>query len=327
MSVDTTTLGIPGAATADVHGRSLLSLTARRFLRNPQARIAVAGLAVLILLATVGQLVASDPIAQRAARRFMPPSLEHPFGTDELRRDLFSRTLVGLRTSLVVALGAVSLGAITGISLGFLAGYAGGWTEGVAMRFIDACLAFPGLVTAMAILTILGPGSVNAAIAIGLLSIPTFARLSRAQMLSEKSRGYVEAARSLGARPLRLIFRQVAPNALPPLLTHVALAMCVAVLVEASLSFLGLGQQPPAPSLGGLIATSKVYLRTAWWYAFFPSAVLAVLLLCLNFLADAINEATNPHARSYRPSRRSLTQAAPARLLKRTIRGPVGGRA
>jgi peptide/nickel transport system permease protein len=279
-------------------GASSVSLAVGRVLRNPQGQVAVCGLGLLVVLAILGGAFAGDPIAQNAPSRFLAPSLSHLFGTDELRRDLFARTVVGLRISLAVSISSVALGAWVGISVGFLAGYAGGWAETVSMRVVDAFLAFPGLLTALAILAILGPGSVNVAIAIAALSIPTFVRLARAQMLSEKNQGYVEAAYSAGAGRLRIIFRHVAPNTLPPLLTHIALVMAAAVLIEASLAFLGLGQQPPAPSLGGLLSASKTYLRTAWWYAFFPGAALAVLLLSLNLLADAVSEATNPYARS-----------------------------
>jgi peptide/nickel transport system permease protein len=277
---------------------SLLLTTLVRILRNPQGAIAVGGLLLLILAALfAGPLSRHDPIAQDAARRFLSPSWSHLFGTDELRRDLFARTLYGLRTSLAIALIAVGIGSSVGTALGFLAGYAGGWTETVAMRLVDALLAFPGLLAAMAILTILGPGVRNVGIAIAIFNVPVFTRLARAQMLAEKNKDYVRAAHALGARPLRIVFRHIAVNAVPPLLTQVALAMAAAVLLEAALSFLGLGQRPPTPSLGGLINASKTNLRSAWWYALCPGAVLAFLLLCLNFLADAVNEATSPHQR------------------------------
>jgi peptide/nickel transport system permease protein len=285
-------------STGPVTSRSSLWTTVARLLSNPQGRIAVAGLSLLVLLAVFGSDIAGDPLAQTAEGRFLAPNIHHPFGTDEFRRDLFARSVVGLRTSLAVSTTSVAIGSAIGIALGFMTAYAGGRADAVAMRVVDAFLAFPGLLTALAILTILGPGSVNVAIAIALLSVPTFARLGRAQMLTEKKRGHVEAAYSSGAGPLRIIFRHIAPNALPTLLTQVALVMSFAVLIEASLAFLGLGQQPPAPSLGGLINASKTHIREAWWYALFPSAILAMLLLTLNLLADAINEATNPYART-----------------------------
>ena len=287
----------PGAAARRVRESPLLTALLRLF-RNPQGVAGLAGLGLLVGLAVFANAIAwHDPVAQEAGGRFLPPSWDHPFGTDELRRDLFARTLVGLRASLLVSLGAVGAGAAVGGALGFLAGYAGRLIETVAMRVVDALLAFPGLLAALAIITILGPGIRNVAIAIGLFNIPVFTRLARAQMLVEKQKDYVLAARALGTGPLRIVFGHVAPNAVPPLLTQAALAMAQAVLLEAALSFLGLGQQPPQPSLGGLINGSKTHLQEAWWYAFFPGACLALLLLSLNLLADAINEATSPYAR------------------------------
>ncbi len=269
-----------------------------RLFRNSQGVVGLLGLGILVVL-TVGAGVITwhEPNAQDAASRFLSPSLEHPFGTDHLRRDLFARTLFGLRTSLGVALLAVTGGATVGICVGFVTGYAGRWADALAMRVIDAMLAFPNLLSALAVITILGPSARNVAIAIAIYNIPVFARLSRAQMLSEKHRDYVQASRSIGAGPVRLIFRHIAMNAMPPLLTQVALSMAVAVILEASLSFLGLGQQPPAPSLGTLISGSRSYLREAWWLAVFPGAFLALLLLSLNLLADAVNEAMSPWVR------------------------------
>ena len=256
------------------------------------------GLLLLVVGAVGASVIAQhDPIAQDAAGRFLSPSTEHWFGTDELRRDLFARTLFGLRTSFAVSLISVAIGTGIGVTIGFLAGFIGGWAETAAMRFVDALLAFPGLLAALAILTILGPGVRNIGIAIAFFTIPAFARLSRAQMLAEKNKDYVLASQALGASPQRIIFRHIAINAFPPLLTQMALLMAVAVLITAALSFLGLGDQPPTPSLGGLLNTSRQYLREAWWYAVFPGVAFALLLFCLNLLSDAINEASSPYTR------------------------------
>ncbi len=279
---------------------SMAFATVDRIIRNPQGLIGLGGLVLLTLCAVfAGQIAQHNPISQSypGAARFLSPSWDHPFGTDELRRDLFARTLFGLRSSLLISIGAVSIGSVIGITTGFITGYAGGWTERIMLRVVDALLAFPGLLAALAILTILGSGNQNVGIAIAFFNIPAFIRLSRAQMLGEKNKDYVKASQALGAGPLRIIFGHIARNALPPLLTQVALAMNGAVLLSAALSFLGLGDSPPAPSLGGILNASKSNLRDAWWYAVFPGATLAFLLLCLNFLADAINEATSPYAR------------------------------
>jgi peptide/nickel transport system permease protein len=279
---------------------SMLFATVERILRNPVGLFAVAGIALILFLALAAGLIARYSPTDQAyagAARYLSPSWEHPFGTDNLRRDVFARTLFGLRNSLMVSVAAVLFGSALGISVGFMAGYAGKWVDAVVMRAVDAMLAFPGLLAAMAILTILGTGLFNLAIAIAVFNIPAFARLSRAQMLVEKNRDYVYASQALGAGPFRIIFRHISRNALPPLLTQVALAINSAIVLSAALSFLGLGERPPEPSLGSLLNDAKSHLRDAWWMAVFPAATMAFLLLCLNFLADAINEATSPYAR------------------------------
>ena len=278
-------------------GESQWKLTTYRFLRNPQGRVALLGLGVLAFLAIFAGVLSVDPNAQDASARFLPPSWEHLFGVDQLRRDMFSRTIHGLRISLLISFVSVTVGSAIGIITGLITSYVGGWVESLAMRFVDALLAFPGLLAALAIITILGPSIRNVGVAIAFFSIPSFTRLARGQMLSEKRNEYVIAAQTIGAGPFRVIFGHIALNAIPPLLTQVALFMSTAVLLEASLSFLGMGQQPPDPSLGGLISASKTFLRQAWWYPLFPGATLALLLVSLNLFADASNEATSPWAR------------------------------
>ncbi len=277
---------------------SLLFSTINGIIHNPQGAIAIVGLVLLVVGAVGAPVIAQhDPIAQDTAGRFLSPSTENWFGTDELRRDLFARTLYGLRASLAVSLISVAIGTGIGVTIGFLAGFLGGFAETAAMRLVDALLAFPGLLAALAILTILGPGIRNIGIAIAFFTIPAFARLARAQMLAEKNKDYVLASQSVGASPQRIIFRHIALNAFPPLLTQMALLMAVAVLITAALSFLGLGDNPPTPSLGGLLNTSRQYLREAWWYAVCPGVTFALLLFCLNLLSDAINEASSPYQR------------------------------
>lgn len=277
---------------------SLLFSTINGIIRNPQGMVAIAGLILLVVGAVGAPVIAQyEPTDDKTEGRFLSPSTEHWFGTDELRRDLFSRTLYGLRASLAVSLISVAVGTAIGVTIGFLAGFIGGLFEAAAMRLIDALLAFPGLIAALAILNILGPGVRSIGIAIAFFTIPAFARLARAQMLAEKNKDYVLASQALGASPQRVVFRHIAINAFPPLLTQMALLMAVAVLITAALSFLGLGDNPPAPSLGGLLNTSRQFLREAWWYAVCPGAVFALLLFCLNLLSDAINEASSPYQR------------------------------
>lgn len=278
-------------------GESQWKLILYRFLSNPQGVVAIFGIGLLAFCAIFAAVIAPDPNAQDATARFLPPSWDHFFGVDQMRRDMFARTVYGLRISLLISFTSVAIGSSIGIIIGLVTSYIGGWVESVAMRFVDALLAFPGLLAALAIITILGPGIRNVGIAIAFFSIPSFTRLARGQMLSEKRNEYVVAAQTIGAGPVRVIFRHIGLNAIPPLITQVALFMSTAVLLEASLSFLGLGQQPPDPSLGGLISASKTFLRQAWWYPLFPGVTLALLLVSLNLFADASNEATSPWTR------------------------------
>ena len=278
--------------------RSMWADTMRRLLRNPQGAIAVGGLLIIAIAAIAAPVIAwHDPIAQDASARLLSPSWDHPFGTDELRRDLFSRNLHGLKTALALSFVSVLAGAVIGTVAGFTVGYVRGWADVVVMRLVDALLAFPGLLIAFAILTILGEGLENIGIAIVVFAIPGFTRLARAQMLGERNKDYVLAAQVLGASTPRIIFRHIVINALPPLLVQVALAIASGVLIVAALGYFGLGIEADTPSLGGLVNDSRPYLQRAWWYPVFPGAILAFLLLCLNLLADAINAAISPYTR------------------------------
>ena len=231
--------------------------------------------------------------------RLIPPSWAHPFGTDDLNRDMFVRTLYGLRISLGVSFGAVTVGAVIGVTLGYFAGYFGGLLESIIMRVLDAMLAFPGILTAIAVLAVLGTGLMEVSLAIGIGAIPVFGRLARGQLLQEKNRDYALAAQSLGANPLRIVLRHIAINTLPPLLVQAALFMSAAVITEASLNFLGMGASPPIPTIGILLSDARRWLTSgAWWFILFPTLMLSCLLIALNFLADALLEATNPYARN-----------------------------
>ena len=259
-----------------------------------------AGLFIVLSLVIVGlaaPLIAThDPVQQIRGHRLEGPSADFWFGTDEFSRDIFSRTVYGLRASLLVSIFAIGGFGALGTVTGFVAGYFRGALDTILMRIVDSMLAFPGLLLAIAILAALGAGIQNVALAIGIGAFPRFARIGRAQMLSEGSRDYVMAARVTGAGEFRIMFRHVAVNALPPLLVQAALSMAGAVLIEASLGYLGLGTEPPQPSLGNLINGARAHLDQ-WNYFAFPGAVLAMFLVGLNMLADAINEAMDPHRR------------------------------
>ena len=278
---------------------SLAVDTAYRTVANWQGAVGLGVLLLLIIAAVFADLIAPYGEAEQVrGSHLVGPSWQHFFGTDNLSRDVFSRVLFGLRISLWVSAAAVLGGGSLGTLFGYFAGYAGGWTETILMRFVDTLLAFPILLLGIAVLAILGTGTEQVALALGIAQVPYFARLARAQMLAEKERDYVLAARALGASPLRIVFRHIATNTLPPLLVQGALAMAFAVIIEATLSFLGLGASPPTPTLGIVLSEGRRWLTSGiWWWVIFPTIGLALLVLSLNFLADAVVAAIDPHRR------------------------------
>ncbi len=276
---------------------SLFLTTILETVRNPMGATGLVVVLALVVLGFAAPLIAPhDPLQQIRGHRLEGPSAEFWFGTDEFSRDIFSRTLYGLRASILVSIFAVGGFGLAGTIAGFTAGYARGWLDTIMMRIVDSMLAFPGLLMAIAILAALGAGIQNVALAIGIGAFPRFARLGRAQMLLEGSKDYVLAARVTGASEVRIMFRHVAINALPPILVQAALSMAGAVLIEASLGYLGLGTEPPQPSLGNLINGARAHLDK-WTYFAFPGAILGLFLVGLNLLADATNEAMDPHRR------------------------------
>lgn len=276
---------------------SLFLTTILETVRNPMGATGLVVVLALVALGFAAPLIAPhDPLQQIRGHRLEGPSAEFWFGTDEFSRDIFSRTLYGLRASILVSIFAVGGFGLAGTIAGFTAGYARGWLDAIMMRIVDSMLAFPGLLMAIAILAALGAGIQNVALAIGIGAFPRFARLGRAEMLLEGSKDYVLAARVTGASEVRIMFRHVAINALPPILVQAALSMAGAVLIEASLGYLGLGTEPPQPSLGNLINGARAHLDK-WTYFAFPGAILGLFLVGLNLLADATNEAMDPHRR------------------------------
>ncbi|HEV2011200.1 MAG TPA: ABC transporter permease [Candidatus Limnocylindria bacterium] len=267
--------------------------------RNP--RILVGGALVLFLVAVAifaPLLAPYDPIAVNGAVSLEPPSGSHPFGTDDVGRDVLSRVIFGSRVSLSVGLIAVGIGAIVGISLGMAAGYVGGVFDLVSMRLIDALLAFPALLLAIAITAALGPDLRNAMIAIGIVAIPGFTRLSRGQVLATRNREYVEAARTIGCSDLRIVARHIFPNITNPLIVQATLAIAGAMLAEAALSFLGLGAQPPTPTWGADVYYSQRYLSNLkWWMSIGPGIGIFLAVFSFNFFGDALRDALDPRLR------------------------------
>lgn len=270
-----------------------------RIIRERRGQIAIFILVALSFGALFAPVLTPYHYAEQIpGARLEGPSWSHPLGTDHLNRDMLSRTLMGLRISLLVSLSAVAIGAPVGVGIGFVAGYSGRWVEGILMRVIDTMLAFPGLLTAMVVLAILGTGVREIALALGIGAIPVFARIARGQILQEKERVYVVAARSIGVSPTRIVLRHIAINTLPPIMVQAALVMAFAIIAEATLNFLGMGASPPTPTIGVLLSDGRGWITSgAWWYILFPTLALSLVLTSLNFLADAAVEATNPYAR------------------------------
>ncbi len=282
------------AIAARVRGRPR-SGTLRPAWRQPLAVVGAAIATGWLVVAIFAPLLAPhDPLAQTFAPS-ESPSAAHLFGTDELGRDVLSRVLYGSRVSLQVGIIAVSISLVIGTALGLIAGYSGvGLVDTIIMRCMDALLAFPTLVLALAITAALGPSLTNVMIAVGVVGIPAYARLVRGQVLSVAKREYVEAARVVGVPDLRIIWRHVLPNVTAPLIVQASLGVAFAILSEASLSFLGLGVQPPTPSWGGMLSFGKDWLDRAPWMAIAPGSAIFITVLAFNFLGDGIRDALDP---------------------------------
>jgi peptide/nickel transport system permease protein len=270
----------------------------RALRRLTKRRAAVAGLAVVLFfigVAAAAPLISPyDPLATSWAAVRKPPSTAHPFGTDEIGRDVLARIIWGSRASLLAGILSVSLAMAVGMPVGLVCGYVGGWLDGILMRVIDAMLAIPFLILAIALAAFLGPSLSNAMIAIGISQMPIFARLTRGQVLSVKHEDYIEAARAVGNPHLRIMLRHIFPNVVPPILVQATLATAAAIIAEASLSFLGLGQQPPNPSWGSMLNTARNFMSQAPWMAVWPGLAIFSLVLSLNLFGDGLRDALDP---------------------------------
>jgi peptide/nickel transport system permease protein len=268
----------------------------RRFLRHRSAVIAGAVVLVFVLSALAAPLLTSfDPVKPDFLAIRKPPSAIHLFGTDDLGRDIFTRILWGARTSLIAGVIPVVIALVISIPLGLLSGYVGGWLDSLIMRLTDAMLACPFLITAIALAAFLGPSLRNAMIAIGVAAAPTFLRLARSIVLSIKVEDYVEAARAVGNSRLRIGLRHILPNMMPPLFIQGSITMASSIVAESSLSFLGLGQQPPAPSWGSMLTTAQRFISDAPWMALWPGLMIFVVVMAFNLLGDGLRDALDPN--------------------------------
>jgi peptide/nickel transport system permease protein len=270
----------------------------RALRRAAGARLAPFGIAVLLAALMVAIFAPAispyDPLKQDLGHTLAPPSRAHLLGTDNVGRDVLARMIWGTRVSLVAGFVSVAIAMAAGGVLGLVAGYAGGRADGLVMRCMDAVLSFPPLVLALALGAVLGAGLTGVVIALGVVYTPTFARLMRGQVLSITAREYVHAAQALGATGWRIAVTHVLPNALAPIVVQASLSVAFAILAEASLSFLGLGIQPPAASWGSMINAGRGYLQQAPWIAFGPGAALFLTVVGLNFVGDAVRDALDP---------------------------------
>ncbi len=264
-------------------------------LRHRSGMVGLIIILVMALIALFAPILAPyDPLEMHAEDRFQPPSAMYPFGTDEFGRDILSRVLVGSRVAFTVGIFSVGVAALIGVTVGLIAGYTQGKFDSVIMRFFDALLAFPAILLAIVILAVLGPGSLNAILAIAIVTTPAFARLTRANVLVEKHKDYVEATRAVGSKPSRIIFRNIFPNTISTILVLITVSLAAAVLLESALSFLGLGTPLPAPSWGSMLSIGRGYLPIAPWYSIFPGLAITLLVMGFYLLGDGLRDALDP---------------------------------
>jgi len=277
--------------------RSTPSL-ARRFFRQTGVPIAAGVVAIVIVAALLAPILAPyDPIATAPRESLSSPSADHLLGTDQLGRDVLSRIIYGSRVSILVGVVAVGVAIAAGVPLGLISGYFGGLADHAIMRAMDAIIAFPALVLALAIVGAVGPGTFQIMVAIGIASVPLYARLTRGQVLTIREQDYVEAARSLGAGDVRVLWRHILPNSLSPLIVQASLGVAFAILAEAGLSFLGVGVQPPSPTWGGMLSQALPLIERAAYLSIFPGIAIFVTVLAINMLGDALRDVLDPRLR------------------------------
>lgn len=286
-------------STSTLAARTPLGETARRLRRTPSFIAGASLLVLLVVLVLAAPLLTSyDPTKISPRDRLQPPNAEHPFGTDHFGRDVMSRVLHGGALSLPMGVVPVGMAAVVGVLLGLAAGYFGGWLDLVLMRVIDVWIAFPPILLAMAVVTILGTGLTNIMIALGIAWIPYYTRMVRSSVLESRQRMYVDAASALGGGDARIMLRHVLPNVLTPVMVMASMGIANAILAGAALNFLGLGAQAPAPEWGAILADGRQFIRQAWWLGVFPGTAIALTVLAANLLGDGLRDALDPKLRA-----------------------------
>lgn len=278
-----------------IGGRGMRKDILRRFFRDKAAVVSLAIILVLVFCALFPQVVALTGYdEQDISLRFIPPCPQHPFGTDNLGRDIFSRIVYGCRTSLTISISAVAISCVAGVLVGSIAGYFGGVVDNVLMRIVDIMLAVPKLLLAMSIVAAFGLGTQNLILAIGIGSIPGFARIVRASVLSLKDQEFVEASRAIGAGSWRIITGHVLPNCFAPIIVQASMQIASAILNTAGLSFIGLGIKPPVPEWGSMLSAGRAYLRDHWYIVTFPGLAIMITVFAFNLLGDGLRDALDP---------------------------------
>ena len=279
--------------------RSWLHETVSRLVANRGATVGLVTIILMLVVVMLAPVFAPyDPIEVDVTTTLASPSLEHPLGTDTIGRDVLSRIIYGGRISIRVGFIAILIACGVGLPLGMIAGYYGAWVDRICSRLIDVLLAFPGILLALAVVAVLGSSVTNATVAVGISLIPGFFRLARSSYLTAKENVYVEAARVIGARDYRIIIRHILPNVIASIMVLATVAMGWAIIIGASLSFLGLGVQAPTPEWGADLAAGREWIRTAWWLSTFPGIAIMILIVAVNLLGDGLRDALDPRLRS-----------------------------
>jgi peptide/nickel transport system permease protein len=298
QGIDKAAVAAPAGAVAPTISTRVRRPGIRREWRNPIGLVGAAIVLVTILLAVLAPIISPYSPSAQGGGRLVAPNAEHLMGTDELGRDQLARIIYGARASLQVGAVSVVLALVAGVLVGIVAGFYRGWLDDWLMRLVDIVFAFPGLVLAIVIAGLLGPSRTNAMIAIGIVYAPAFARVIRGSVLAVMAEQYVESARVVGASDARIMLRHLLPNIMAPIIVLTTVYLSTAILSEASLSFLGLGTQPPEPSWGGMLNAARRFMELAPWLAIFPGVAIMVVVLGFNFLGDGLRDILDPRIRT-----------------------------